>query len=339
VNDTTLRQIRVGRAEGETVRVVLDVKDIERFAVKSFDLPLETKIVIDLHAKPQSAVARKEPVPDSAAQPKPGMGAPGGAEQIRSLNRALGLKVRTIVIDPGHGGHDPGAVANGLEEKEITLRIATALRDVIRRRRPDLNIVMTREDDRFIPLQARPRIAREAAADLFVSIHVNAHEITRFSGIETYFLNLTTDSSALEVAARENASTEKQVSDLNAILLDLLRDTNIIESGRLAKTLQSTLVSELHAAHPVRDLGVKQAPFMVLLGSDVPSVLVEAGFLSNRDESRRLNDRAYQQRIAEGIYAGLSAYMDEQTIARHAPAQSPASGGPEPTAQAALVRY
>jgi N-acetylmuramoyl-L-alanine amidase len=141
--------------------------------------------------------------------------------------------------------------------------------------------------------------------------------------VETYFLNLTTDASALEVAARENASTEKQVSDLNAILLDLLRDTNIIESGRLAKTLQASLVDELQAGHPVRDLGVKQAPFMVLLGSEVPSVLVEAGFITNREENRRLRDQSYQQRIAEGIYAGLSAYMDDQTIAGQAASPSP----------------
>jgi N-acetylmuramoyl-L-alanine amidase len=275
--------------------------------------------VIDLHAKPRPVIARQEPGPKA----KPGSPFRAGQEQARSLNRALGLKVRTIVLDPGHGGHDPGASAYGLKEKDLTIRIAEALRELIRRRRPDLNVVMTREDDRFVPLQARPRLAREVGADLFVSIHVNAHDIQRFAGVETYFLNLTTDASALEVAARENASTEKQVSDLNAILLDLLRDTNIIESGRLAKTLQASLVDELQAGHPVRDLGVKQAPFMVLLGSEVPSVLVEAGFITNREENRRLRDQSYQQRIAEGIYAGLSAYMDDQAIAGQAASPSP----------------
>ena len=156
-------------------------------------------------------------------------------------------------------------------------------------------------------------------ADLFVSIHVNAHEIERFSGIETYFLNLTSDASALRVAARENASTDMQVGDLNAILLDLLRDTNIIESGALAKTLQTSLVGRLKPGHGVRDLGVKQAPFMVLLGSEVPSVLVEAGFITNRKENGRLRQRAYLQQIAQGIYEGLNAYIDQQIVAASAP--------------------
>lgn len=326
VGDAALTQIRLGQADGGAVRVVLDVKDIERYAVKAFDLPRETKIVLDLHAKPQPVAARKAPPGPSA--PKAG---PSGQE-ARSLSRALGLKVRTIVLDAGHGGHDPGAVAHGHKEKEITLAIAQELRSLLRQRRPDLNVVMTRDDDRFVTLQRRTEIARESAADLFVSIHINANDIQRFSGVETYFLNLTTDASALEVAARENASTEKQVSDLNAILLDLLRDTNIIESGRLAKTLQTSLVSELNQTAPVKDLGVKQAPFMVLMGSDVPSVLVEAGFITNRDEGGRLREKEYQRRIAEGIYAGLHAYMDEQTIA-----SEPA--GAAPSAQAALVRY
>jgi len=330
VGDATLTQIRIGKLDDDRVRVVLDVKDVERSAVKAFDLPRETKIVLDLYAKPRPVVARKAPKPPSAPPSK----IPPALEsaQARSLSRALGLKVRTIVIDAGHGGHDPGAVANGQKEKDLTLAIARELKALLQRRRPDLKVIMTREDDRFVPLQRRTEISRDSTADLFVSIHINAHDIQRFSGIETYFLNLTTDASALEVAARENASTEKQVSNLNAILLDLLRDTNIIESGRLAKTLQTSLVGELHAAAQVKDLGVKQAPFMVLMGSDVPSVLVEAGFITNPEESGRLKEQDYQQRIAEGIYAGLHAYMDEPTVASNAAA-------PAASAQSALVRY
>ena len=265
----------------------------------------------------------------SAADPA----APNAAAQARSLSRALGLKVRTIVLDAGHGGNDPGAVAFGAKEKELTLQIAQALREVFQRKRPDLNIVMTRDHDRYLALQERTRLAREAGADLFVSIHLNANEIERFSGVETYFLNLTTDASALEVAARENASTEKQVSDLNVILLDLLRDTNIVESGRLAHTLQNTLVGELRGGQTVKDLGVKQAPFMVLVGSEVPSVLIEAGFLTNREENRRLREAAYQQRIAEGIYAGLSTYIEGQTIAK----LDGAKAGAEPSASSRAV--
>jgi len=334
VKDDALTQIRIGRADGADLRVVLDLSPVERYAVKSFDLPLESKIVLDLYGK-REPVAAKKPVSPNP----PAAQLPGEAAQARSLSRALGLKVRTIVIDAGHGGHDPGAVAFGVKEKELTLQITLALRDVIQRKRPDLKVVLTRDGDRYIGLQERTRMASQAGADLFVSIHLNANEIERFSGVETYFLNLTTDASALEVAARENASTEKQVSDLNVILLDLLRDTNIVESGRLAHTLQNTVVGELRSAQGVKDLGVKQAPFMVLLGSEVPSVLIEAGFLTNREENRRLREAGYQERIAEGIYAGLSAYIEGQTIARtHSPQGEAARHDSAHPASASLVQ-
>jgi N-acetylmuramoyl-L-alanine amidase len=236
-----------------------------------------------------------------------------------SLKASLGLKVRTIMLDPGHGGHDPGAMAFGLQEKDLALAIAQRLEAQIRAHHPDVRVGMTREDDRFIPLARRPKLAKAFGADLFVSIHLNASPAERLHGIETYFLNLTSDSSALAVAARENATTEKKVSDLNVILLDLLRDTNILESSKLAQALHTELVDTLKEASPVRDLGVKQAPFMVLIGAEMPSVLVEAGFVTNRSESDRLKTADYLDRIAAGIYAGLDKYIADEDIVQAKP--------------------
>jgi N-acetylmuramoyl-L-alanine amidase len=246
------------------------------------------------------------------------------AEQLQaSLKTSLGLKVRSIMLDPGHGGHDPGATADGLHEKDVALAIALRLKEVLQARHPDLKIGMTRSDDAFVPLNRRPELAKAFGADLFVSIHLNANPIRRFSGVETYFLNLTSDAGALAVAARENATSEKKVSDLNGILLDLLRDTNILESSKLASALQTSLVERLRDANPVRDLGVKQAPFMVLIGAEMPSVLVEAGFVTNPEESRRLKDPGYVSSIAEGIHAGLQKYIEDLDVAADRRAMPP----------------
>ena len=322
VGDAALERIRVGRQGSGATRVVFDLNQAGSFTVKSFALPREYKLVIDFRTPATPALATPTPVIKSGGPSESRRQAGQGAT---SLNQVLGLKVKSIVIDPGHGGRDPGAVAGGLREKDVVLRIAFALRSVFRRARPDISVTLTREDDRFIPLSHRPKIAKARGADLFISIHVNASDVERLNGFETYFLNLTTDASAIEVAARENASTEKQVGDLNAILFDLLRDTNIIESSKLAKTLQATLIAHLRTDYRVRDLGVKQAPFMVLVGAEMPSVLVEAGFITNRAERRRMSDQRYLMRVAEGIYAGLEEYIDQKTVAGASGAHSPAA--------------
>ena len=195
------------------------------------------------------------------------------------------------------------------------LEISRRLRDLLATRHPELRVGLTRERDVFIPLQKRPAIAKRFGADLFVSVHLNANPIRRFHGIETYFLNLTEDRESLQVAARENATSEQHVSDLNDILRDLLRDTTLVESSELARTVQDSLVGTLRdRTAQVRDLGVKQAPFLVLMGAEMPGVLVEAGFLTNRDENRRLRDPGYLDRIAEGIYEGLRRYIEQQNI-------------------------
>lgn len=330
VGDAVVDKIRIRRNTEQNTRVVFDLKGMERFTVREFRLPQEKKIVIDLFPRkagisPRAAVPGAGPANKGATAT--GRVARAGGVARPSLQAALGLKVGTVVIDPGHGGRDPGAVAFGMQEKHLALKIAKALRAVFRKNRPDLRVELTRTGDTFIPLEKRPEIAKSIGADLFISIHLNAHRQERFSGVETYFLNLTSDASALRVAARENSTTQKQVGDLNAILRDLLRDTNILESSRLANSLQATLIAELRSDWPVRDLGVKQAPFMVLIGAEMPSVLVEAGFLTNRRESRRLRSGRYLTRIAEGIYEGLRKYIREQAVALQRPESLRAAPG------------
>jgi N-acetylmuramoyl-L-alanine amidase len=363
--DGVLRNLTVTARKGHTLRLAFQVEALERYEVKTFELPVETKFVVDLYPQrkaqgltgPAGAEAqspnRAESVGSSTASaPRKGGRASGGpsvrrgpstapggapdrageaaASAVRpdsaasdaerlSLKASLGLKVRTVMIDPGHGGHDPGAMAFGLQEKDLALAIALALRDQIRMQHPDIRVGMTREEDRFIPLVRRPKLAKAFGADLFISIHLNASPAERLHGVETYFLNLTSDASALAVAARENATSEKKVSDLNVILLDLLRDTNILESSKLAQSLHTELLDALKPAHAVRDLGVKQAPFMVLIGAEMPSVLVEAGFVTNRAESDLLKDADYLKRIANGIYAGLDRYIAGEDIAQARP--------------------
>jgi N-acetylmuramoyl-L-alanine amidase len=311
--DSLLRSARVATSQGPVTTLTLLAQGVKNYDVKEFNLPTETKLVVDLYPKPKPApVARVKPrrVRRGAAEPIP-------PEQLQaSLKTSLGLKVRSIMIDPGHGGHDPGATGFGLHEKDAALAIARSLRDQLRRRHPDLRVGLTREGDEYIPLAKRPELAKAFGADLFVSIHLNAHPVNRFQGVETYFLNLSSDPGAVAVAARENATSEKRVSDLNGILLDLLRDTNILESSKLASALQSSLVDRLRQGNKVRDLGVKQAPFMVLIGAEMPSVLVEAGFVTNPEEVRRLKDARYVASIADGVYAGLRKYIEEQNVAQ-----------------------
>ncbi len=322
-------QLRDGR---KGVALLLKLRSLQKQEVKTFDLPNETKIVLDVYPKPRAAAALASaaaPVPlasPAAPAPRPGPAPAAPGERI-SLKESLGLKVRAVMLDAGHGGHDPGAMAFGLQEKDLTLGIARHLRDLIKQRHPGLRVGMTREDDATITLAKRPQLAKAFGADLFVSIHLNANPQERFRGVETYFLNLTSDASALQVAARENATSQKKVSDLNVILLDLLRDTNILESSKLAEALQTGLVSALKPDHGVRNLGVKQAPFMVLIGAEMPSVLVEAGFVTNRAESRLLQNPDYQDQIAQGIYAGLGQYIagDDSAAARAAAFAAPSA--------------
>jgi N-acetylmuramoyl-L-alanine amidase len=228
----------------------------------------------------------------------------------RSLIRALGLKIGRIVIDPGHGGHDTGTIGpNGLEEKDLVLDVGRRLGKLLQSR-IGADVVYTRKDDTFIPLETRTSIANQEQADLFVSIHANSSRDPDARGVETYYLNFTSSAEALDVAARENAASDKSVYELQDLVKKIALKEKIEESREFASNVQRALHSGLAAKSPgIRDRGVKKAPFIVLIGANMPSILAEISFVSNPGDERRLQTSDYRQRIAESLYRGISKYV------------------------------
>jgi N-acetylmuramoyl-L-alanine amidase len=277
---------------------------------KVFPLYDPFRIVVDVrrYGKPKTGTTHRS-VSKKRARGK-GIKKTSGPDKTVSLARQLGLNVKRVVIDPGHGGKDPGAIAwKGVKEKNITLRIAKLL---ARKLRKDLGfeVFLTRDRDVYLSLERRTAIANMKKADLFISLHVNAHKNRNIRGLESYFLNIATDERAVMVAARENATSEKNISDLQFILNDLMLNTKIHESSRLAYQVQKGMVSRMARRYKkIKDLGVKQAPFYVLIGAEMPAVLVEVGFLTNRTEKKRLLTKKYQERVATGISDGIKKYI------------------------------
>jgi len=226
-----------------------------------------------------------------------------------TLAEQLGLKFRRVVVDPGHGGHDTGTIgADGTREKDVALAIGRKLRTVLTEQ--GLEVVLTRETDKFVRLEERARLANVARGDLFISIHCNSLPQRHIRGIETYTLNLASDRFAIRLAARENATSEKGMSDLQFLLADLATRANTEESVRLATQVQSGLVSSLRSKDAkLRDLGTKEALFYVLLGTKMPAILVETGFLSNAEEEKRLDSPGYQEDVARAIASGVQGFL------------------------------
>ncbi len=229
----------------------------------------------------------------------------------RSLIRALGLKIGRIVIDPGHGGHDTGTIGpNGLEEKDLVLEVGRRLGRLLETRL-GAEVVYTRKDDTFIPLETRTAVANQARADLFVSIHANSSHDADARGVETYYLNFTSSPEALEVAARENAVSEKSIYELQDLVKKIALKEKIEESREFAGDVQQSLHSGLAVKSPaIRDRGVKKAPFIVLIGANMPSILAEISFVSNPIDEHRLATSEYRQRIAESLYRGIAKYAN-----------------------------
>ena len=229
----------------------------------------------------------------------------------RSLIRALGLKIGRIVIDPGHGGHDTGTIGpNGLEEKDLVLEVGRRLGKLLETRL-GAEVVYTRRDDTFIPLETRTAIANQQRADLFISIHANSSHDSAARGVETYYLNFTSSPEALEVAARENAVSEKSIYELQDLVKKIALKEKIEESREFAGDVQESLHSGLAAKSPaIRNRGVKKAPFIVLIGANMPSILAEISFVSNPADEHRLETSEYRQRIAESLYHGIAKYVD-----------------------------
>jgi N-acetylmuramoyl-L-alanine amidase len=226
-----------------------------------------------------------------------------------TLAEQLGLKVRRVVIDPGHGGHDTGAIGRqGTREKDVALAISQKVARALRGQ--GLEVVLTREDDRYLKLEDRAQMANAARGDLFISIHCNSARHARLRGVETYTLNTSADRYSIRLAARENASSEKGIGDLQFILADLATKANTEESTRLATQVQKSLVTHLSGRHKnIKDLGTKEALFYVLLGVRMPAILVETSFLSHPEEEKRLGSDAYQEDVAQAIVQGVEAFL------------------------------
>jgi N-acetylmuramoyl-L-alanine amidase len=308
IGDGLMKTARIAQYKSDTVRVVLDMESIKDYKIFTFSDPF--RIIIDVKGDhreeitrsketvlvplvPLTPVVKADPVDDKKKQPKPVIG-----------------KVRRIVVDPGHGGHDPGAIGGGgTREKDIVLqiglRLAKLLKDEV-----GLDVVLTRSTDVFLELQERTAIANQVGADLFVSIHANAALNRNAAGIETYYLNLAKTEKAAQLAAKENGTSLEKVSLLQAVLFDLMANYKLNDSAHLADEVQKALYRRVSGNYSgVKNLGVKQGPFYVLVGATMPSILVETAFLSNEKEEGRLRDADYQEATAAGIMDGIKSYI------------------------------
>lgn len=320
VGDGLLQKIRTGRPDDKTVRVVLDLVSFQDYKVFSLEDPY--RIVIDVAGSGDPELVANPP--ELRALSPGATGATGAKDGIAGiLDQVPGespLKVRIppgrtgkglrrIVVDAGHGGKDPGAIGpNGVMEKDVTLAMAKTLARSLEK---DLGceVILTRDSDVYLDLPERTGIANKVGADLFISIHANANQSRDAYGVETFYLNFSKNDKAADVVARENGTSLKEVGDLELILFDLMANSKINESSRLAAEIQKSLVEDLsrHYSH-IRDLGVRQGPFYVLLGATMPSVLVETAFISNKREEARLTDRKFQNKTVDAITRGVRSY-------------------------------
>ncbi len=285
-----LDKIRIAQKTHSTIRVVADL-DFTKAYYRVWHLPDPFRIIIDIYPK-----VAPSPVEPSAPYP--------------SMIRQLGLGARRVVIDAGHGGKDPGCVGRqkGYQEKDVVLDVALRLKKLLEAQE-NMEVIMTRETDIFLEPENRTLIANQKQADLFVSIHANASRSPRLSGVETFFLNFSEDPSVIATAARENATSSKNISEMRSIIEKIVENTKIPESRELAQNIQKSLVQTLSQKYSdVRDLGVKGGPFWVLIGTEVPSILVEVSFLSHPLEEERLGTPGYRQLVAQGIYEGIMTY-------------------------------
>jgi N-acetylmuramoyl-L-alanine amidase len=336
--DGVVRVIRLGRRPNNTTRVVMDMDGVETHSV--FTLYNPYRVIVDfkggvarppaisvatsgVSAPPLMPIVREklemEPAvtPDVVVVPKPPATPLAPVPTVPSANlngqfslaRQLGLGISRIVIDAGHGGHDPGARANGVNEAELVLDVAGRLRTLLEKQ-PTIEVTMTRGTDVFVPLEQRTAIANRQGADLFLSIHANASRNSKARGVETYFLNFASNPEAEAVAARENSTSGGRMHSLPDILRAIALNNKLDESRDFADMVQKSMVSKLSAQNgQVRDLGVKQAPFVVLIGAGMPSVLAEISFLTNKQDAQLLKTGAYRQQIAEALHEAILRYQ------------------------------
>ena len=300
VKDRIIGNVRFAQFDKSTVRVVIDLENPKNFSAYLLEKPY--RLVVDIYA----GEAKGEPLPPPETVKK--------IPESKLLNN-----IRNVVIDPGHGGKDPGAIGpRGLKEKDINLSVGKKLGKILEKKH-GINIIYTRTNDKFVSLDKRTQLANSKNADMFISIHTNASKRRGARGIETYFLNWTDEDQAMKVAARENGiplwKMKKQQGGMQMILQDLARSNKKEESMKLAYSVQNAMVNSLKKDYRrIEDLGVKFALFYVLVGAEMPSILVEISFVSNREEERRLANNQYRDKVAEAIAKGVKAYISESTL-------------------------
>ncbi|MHB8763797.1 MAG: N-acetylmuramoyl-L-alanine amidase, partial [Deferrisomatales bacterium] len=290
VEDGVVRQVRAGQPTAGVARVVLDLAAPAQFRV--FPLEGPPRLVVDVFGAARApGAARPEPAAEPPVAPAP--------------------RRPRVVVDPGHGGKDPGAIGpGGLMEKDVALAIGLELAEFLRRD-GGFEVRLTRERDVTLSLEQRTAVANAFEADLFVSVHTNASPSRQAMGIETYFLDRTSDRSSRRLAARENGGTEEALADVEHILADVILTSKTRESRRLAELVHEDLVGHLIRGYgPVKDLGVKRGPFFVLTGAVMPAVLVEAAFITHPEEARRLTDRRYRRQVAEAVARGIGRFLN-----------------------------
>lgn len=308
IGDTLLSSARLAQNRTNKARLVLDLRHQVSFDAFWLDSP--NRLVLDLRASgaPRSArtvqaldPARSEPVAPRAAQTT--------ADGRHSLTRALGLKLGRILIDPGHGGHDTGSIGQGgLREKDVVLDISRRLSRLLAERL-GAEVLLTREADEFVPLEERTKTANDKSADLMISIHCNSARNYRVRGIETYYLDFTSDAWELGVASTENAAARRSVHELEDLLSKIARRDNIDESKEFATRVQTRLHAGLSKhSSSIRNRGIRKAPFIVLIDAQMPAVLVEIGFISNRADESLMRKQSFRQEVAEYLYRGISDY-------------------------------
>ena len=284
---------------------------------------------------PGAKSSKSKSIKATSSSAKPDLIQPASAPQPTrdgqsTLTRALGLKIGRIVIDAGHGGHDTGTIGpTGLMEKDLCLDVALRLGKIIEQRLPGADVIYTRSDDSFIPLEERTNIANQAKADLFLSIHANSSRDHAARGIETYYLNLKGSAEAMEVAARENATAQGGIHELQDLVMKIAGTEKIDESKELAEDIQDSLSKRIQKSHkPMKNRGVRKAPFVVLIGADMPSILTEISFLSNPADEQMLKKPEQRQKVAEGLYQGVVSYLESMNSVTMNLPSKPGAGRP-----------
>jgi len=341
-NGACLSRIRVGQAKADVARVVLELGEVRDFHVFRMHDPF--RIVVDLQGVANEGREsarlnvsgrdlrnrRGEPLPDELSTPsvfrgRRGLVAEGSDKKAdsvlassvaspkndgtRSLIRTLGLKIGRIVIDPGHGGFDTGTVGpSGLKEKDLVLDVSLRLKSLIEEKLGG-EVILTRQDDTFIPLETRTEMANQSQADLFLSIHANSSRDSKVRGVETFFLDFATSADVEEIAARENASSQKTVFELQDLVKRITLREKVDESKEFAQTVQKSIAKALQKTYSyAKDRGIKQAPFIVLIGANMPSILTEVSFVSNPADEKLLKSSLYRQKVAEALCSGIRDY-------------------------------